>query len=117
VFETTFEPIVIPARDATTIGIVLGELMTNALKHAFPDNRAGCIWATMRDEGEGQIVLCVADDGIGMPEVVAQQDGGLGSMIVKQLAHQFGGAPQYAPRHGGGTTVTVSLPGLGSRES
>ena len=112
VFETQFEPIVIYARDATTIGIVLGELLTNALKHAFPDNRGGRIWATLFRNAAGQVTLGVTDDGAGMPMAGAALDGGLGSMIVKQLAQQFGGEPHYAAREGGGTAVTVSLPQL-----
>ncbi|MEI2616628.1 MAG: sensor histidine kinase [Thermomicrobiales bacterium] len=46
-----FEPLVIPARDATTLGIVVSELVTNAIKHAFADGRAGRIWIRL-DRGD-----------------------------------------------------------------
>lgn len=111
-FETDFDPLVISARDATTIGIVMGELLTNAIKHAFPENRPGRIWARFKRNGE-TIRLIVEDDGLGLPPDFNQADGGLGSMIIRQLARQFGGEPSFAARPGGGATVTVALPSLG----
>jgi two-component sensor histidine kinase/CHASE3 domain sensor protein len=111
-FVTNFEPIVIKARDATTIGIVLGELVTNAIKHAFDGTTKGRIWTSLARNGEGIAVLRVEDDGKGLAPG-AGNDGGLGSMIIRQLATQFGGEPSYAQRNGGGTSVSVSLPGLG----
>lgn len=111
-FNGNFEPVVIHARDATTIGIVLGELITNALKHAFPNNGAGTIWASLGRNAEGVAVLCVEDDGNGLSEDVDKVDFGLGATIVKQLARQFGGQPSYEPRPGGGTRVSVTLPEL-----
>lgn len=110
-FLTEFEPIVIKARDATTIGIVLGELVTNAIKHAFDGSRRGRIWTSLKRDGQGVAVLSVADDGKGL-DAGAAADGGLGSMIIRQLATQFGGAPAYTPRDGGGTAVSVTLPSL-----
>lgn len=109
-FENGFEPIVIKARDATTIGIILGELVTNAIKHAF-DGKPGRIWTRLARNPEGVVVLTVEDDGRGMA-VNETPEGGLGSMIIRQLAAQFGGEPAYAPRDGGGTSVSVTLPGL-----
>jgi two-component sensor histidine kinase len=112
-FETDFDPLVISARDATTIGIVLGELLTNATKHAFPDNREGRIWVRLK-LGEDKVPsLVVEDDGEGLPQDPAQLESGLGSMIIRQLARQFGGEPLYGAREGGGTRVTVALPSLG----
>jgi two-component sensor histidine kinase len=111
-FVTEFEPIVIKARDATTIGIVLGELVTNAIKHAFDGSADGRIWTSLRRNGDGVAVLKVEDNGRGLAPN-AGTDGGLGSMIIRQLATQFGGAPSYAEREGGGTSVAVTLPGLG----
>lgn len=111
-FNGTFQPLTINARDATTIGIVLGELITNALKHAFSKEAAGTIWSTFGRGADGTIVLSVEDDGKGMSPDGAKSDSGLGAMIVKQLARQFGGVATYEPRDGGGTRVTVTLPEL-----
>ncbi|HEY0920368.1 sensor histidine kinase [Devosia sp.] len=110
--ETDFDPLVISARDATTLGIVMGELLTNAMKHAFPDDRPGRIWARLKQEGES-VRLIVEDDGCGLPPEIDRAEGGLGSMIIRQLARQFGGEPSFAARPGGGATVTVALPALG----
>ena len=106
------EPIVINARDATTIGIVVGELVTNAYKHAFPDGRRGHIVVKLFRDGAGVPTLAVADDGQGLAEGIEPGDGGLGSVIIKQLAQQFGGVPDYERGATGGLTVTVPLPNL-----
>jgi two-component sensor histidine kinase/CHASE3 domain sensor protein len=112
-FETDFDTLIINARDATTIGIVLGELLTNAVKHGFSDNRPGRIWARLRVSKDGVANLIVEDDGQGLPEDGTQLESGLGSMIVRQLARQFGGEPDFARRDGGGVIVSVALPSLG----
>jgi two-component sensor histidine kinase/CHASE3 domain sensor protein len=110
-FTTEVEPLVVNARDATTIGIIVGELVINALKHAFPEGSSGRIWTRLGREGNGA-ALVVEDDGQGMSPEAAANDAGLGAMIIRQLATQFGGAPAYAEREGGGTRVVVSLPKL-----
>lgn len=106
------DPIIISARDATTVGILVSELVTNALKHAFPAERGGTVSVWLRRDAAGVPILTVADDGVGMAEDIQPGDGGLGSVIVKQLANQFGGAPQYLEGDDGGLTVVVPLPGL-----
>jgi two-component sensor histidine kinase/CHASE3 domain sensor protein len=109
-FATAVEPLVINARDATTIGIIVGELVINALKHAFPEGASGTIWTGLRRDADGAILM-VEDDGRGLP---AEQsgEGGLGHMIIRQLALQFGGEPTYEARQESGTRVTVRLPKL-----
>jgi len=110
-FHEDFAAMVIPARDATTLGIVVSELVTNAVKHAFPQGR-GSIWIRLTWSGEdGTPMLSVEDDGSGLVE---ENPGGsgLGAVIIKQLARQFGGVPEYGPREGGGTVVNVQLPAL-----
>lgn len=106
------EPIVIGARDATTIGILVGELVTNAFKHGFPDDRHGVIAVSFKLDEQGVPTLIVADDGVGMADGAISGDGGLGSVIVKQLAMQFGGAPHYDRGAKGGVVVTVPLPNI-----
>ncbi|HHY51463.1 MAG TPA: histidine kinase [Alphaproteobacteria bacterium] len=110
-FETDLEPLVIFARDATTIGIIVGELVINALKHAFPDGRSGQIW-TRFGLSDGTPVLVVEDDGRGLPPDAGAAETGLGAMIIRQLAAQFGGEPRYETGEGGGTRVVLPLPKL-----
>lgn len=107
-----FDPIVVGARDATTIGILVGELVTNAIKHAYPDGRSGTIAVSLKSDEHGVPVLAVVDDGIGLAEGLVPGEGGLGSVIVSQLANQFGGQPQYERRVEGGLSVTVPMPGI-----
>ena len=112
--EGVFEPILVRARDATTMGILVAELVTNSLKHAFPDARSGTILVTLKRDGNGVPVLCVVDDGVGLPQSQTSSEGGLGSVIVSQLAGQFGGAPHYETGSTGGLSVTVPMPGISS---
>lgn len=112
-FHQDFIAMVIAARDATTLGIVVSELVTNAVKHAFVPGKGGNIWIRFVKSAEGTTELRVEDDGQGLPEGGAVGSG-LGAVIIKQLARQFGGAPDYGPRAGGGTTVKVALPNLGA---
>ena len=55
-----------PIQRAIPCGLIVNELVTNALKHAFPDGRAGTIAVSMMAV-DGQLELRVADDGIGLP--------------------------------------------------
>lgn len=109
-FTRDLDAISISSRDATTLGIVLGELVTNALKHAFPEGRSGVVDVRLFRNSEGMTTLEVTDDGQGPPDDVVLNEGGLGSMIVRQLAQQFGGQPIYARCERGGLRVTVPLP-------
>jgi len=110
----SIEPIVVSARDATTVGILVGELVTNALKHAFPDKRSGQIEVALFRDEDDTVVLRVADDGVGLDEPQDEAgESGLGSVIVRQLAGQFGGEPRYAPGSNGGLVITIQLPTLG----
>lgn len=109
-FEKHLQEMVIPARDATTLGIVVSELVTNAVKHAFDEGQGGTIAVRFERPEGGMTLLTVEDNGKGL--VGGGQDG-LGALIVKQLARQFGGGePEYRERPGGGTSVTVQLPRL-----
>jgi two-component sensor histidine kinase/CHASE3 domain sensor protein len=113
-FHQDFAAMEIAARDATTLGIVVSELVTNAVKHAFVQGRGGQIWIRFLASHEGVPELRIEDDGKGLPEDGAMGNG-LGAVIIQQLARQFGGVPHYGPREGGGTIVKVPLPNLATR--
>ncbi|WP_245419674.1 sensor histidine kinase [Phyllobacterium salinisoli] len=118
-FETGFAPLSLNARDVTTIGIILGELVTNAIKHAFPDNRGGTVSVTFDRGEDGIMALTVADDGIGQgnrknPRNSKHQ--GLGMLVIEQLCVQFGDAPHYDSGGDTGTRAVVRFPSLDVRD-
>ena len=100
---------------AIPIGLLTTELLTNAVKHAFPDGRGGTIAISTKHEpaGTGRPVpfsLAVCDDGVGLPaDWSAQQGGGLGMQIVTSLCDQIGAELQVEAREPG-TCFVVRLP-------
>ena len=75
---------------AVSVGLIVNELVTNAVKHAFPDGRRGCIRVGFEALENDQLQLSVEDDGVGFTDH-AQRGGGLGQELVKGLAHELGG--------------------------
>ena len=58
----------VPIDDAIPCGLILNELLSNSLKHAFVDRRVGVISVSLRRTEIGDIKCAVADNGIGLPE-------------------------------------------------
>ncbi|QXQ06201.1 sensor histidine kinase [Sphingosinicellaceae bacterium] len=71
-----------------SIGLVVTELVINALKHAFPGQRAGTINVTYNGFKKDWL-LSVIDDGIGMPTNSLHHHAGLGTSIVSAIAHRL----------------------------
>lgn len=73
---------------AINCGLIVNELLTNALKYAFPDKRKGRIAIRLRKDAGGRITLTISDDGIGMaPDFDVKRDGHLGLRLITSLAH------------------------------
>jgi two-component system, sensor histidine kinase PdtaS len=72
---------------AVSVGLIVNELITNAFKYAFPDDRGGTVNVILRRESDGKLELVVEDNGMGCPEDAKE---GLGSRIVRLLAQQLG---------------------------
>jgi two-component sensor histidine kinase len=106
-------PLIVQARDATTIGIIVGELVMNAAKHAFPGERSGRIELSLERGADDVVTLIVADDGEGYS--TDGEERGLGTMIVRQLVAQFGGEARHESNTPAGTRVVITLPGLASK--
>jgi two-component sensor histidine kinase len=70
---------------AVSVGLIVNELITNAFKYAFPDDRGGTINVVLRRESDGKLEF-VEDNGKGCPEDAKE---GLGSRIVRLLAQQL----------------------------
>lgn len=73
---------------SVSLGLIVTELVINALKHAFPDNRNGKISVGYHSRGPNW-TLFVSDDGIGMPADPTSAKAGLGTSIVQALAKQL----------------------------
>jgi two-component sensor histidine kinase len=85
------EGLTLPVDRAIPCGLILNELMTNALKHAFPERSAGTLRVTLRRENEHELLLGVADDGIGLPgDYASNVRGSLGWRLVRAFADQLG---------------------------
>jgi len=72
-------------------GLIINELATNAFKYAFPDGRIGVISIGLRKSADGEYVLTVSDNGVGMPKgfnIAASKT--LGLELVWLLANQMG---------------------------
>ncbi|HEY9236376.1 MAG TPA: histidine kinase dimerization/phosphoacceptor domain -containing protein [Phenylobacterium sp.] len=87
--EVCGSPVFVAANVSISLGLIVTELVINALKHAFPDGRRGAIVVEYRSAGSDW-TLSVADDGVGMHSGGASPQAGLGATIVEALARQLG---------------------------
>jgi PAS domain S-box-containing protein len=104
-FHLDVEPIPLPIDLAIPCGMIVNELVTNALEHAFPGNRSGEIRITFGADGTGYWIA-VADSGVGMREVqAAGETAAIGLKVIDALARQIHGRLDVSRR--GGTTFTI----------
>jgi two-component sensor histidine kinase len=93
------------ATTSVSLGLIVTELVINALKHAFPDHRGGKIAVDYRSRGPNW-TLSIADNGVGMPDELDLKPG-LGSIIIQALARQLGAEVSVADE-GPGTRISVA---------
>jgi len=105
-------PLVLGVDQAMPIGLILNELISNALKHAFPQGRRGLIRIEARVEVQShgrRVELAVIDDGVGVPEDLAtRQSKSLGLQIVEILTRQLRGT--WELKREAGTVFRLSFP-------
>lgn len=107
-FSTKLDQITLDVRRAVPIGLILNELVTNSIKHAFPGGRDGSIRVSLERES-GVITLEVADDGVGLPRGLPPAGPScMGMMIVEALTGQIRGEMEL--RRGEGATFRVRFP-------
>ncbi len=76
---------------AVPIGLIVNELLTNALKYAFPEKQGGTINISLEKTKDNYLKLKVRDNGVGKTEGLAPQGTGFGSQLVKLLTQQLNG--------------------------
>jgi two-component sensor histidine kinase len=105
-------PLVLGVDQAIPVGLILNELISNALKHAFPGGRSGFIRIEARIQAHnlnGRVELAVIDDGVGVPEDLATRTSkSLGLQIVEILVRQLKGT--WELKREAGTIFRLSFP-------
>jgi PAS domain S-box-containing protein len=106
VLKTDIESELLPTGRAIAIGLIVNELVTNAVKYAFPGEAKGTVVVTLKRAAE-ELRLTVADDGQGLDPQRA--DSGLGGRLVDGFAQQLGGQVERKS-DSQGTAVHLILP-------
>jgi two-component sensor histidine kinase len=109
VLDIAVEGIVLAVDRAIPCGMILNELVTNAMKHGFGDGRRGTISLRLERLDGGWIRLAVGDDGIGIPPGTdIRSSGSLGMQLIFMLAEQLDGRIEW--RTDGGTLFELTFP-------
>ncbi len=106
------EPLAVSPAAAQQIGLLVTELVTNALRHAFRPGQPGTVRVTGTSGGDGSYSLCVSDNGCGLPpgfDARPRPSGGLGLRLVHVLAGQL--RARLAVDGHAGARFTLTLPG------
>jgi two-component sensor histidine kinase len=86
---------------ATPCGLLVNELISNCLKHGFPDGRTGEVRVALESLGDRQWCLSVRDNGAGLPpDFEARRTTSLGLQLVSDLAQQLGATLEVGPGPG-----------------
>ena len=94
---------------AVSCGLLVNELVSNALKHGFPEGRSGRVRVELQSLPGGEGALIVSDDGVGLPPQIALGESeSLGLQLVEDLTKQLNGSIRVERYFG--TTFTISFP-------
>jgi two-component sensor histidine kinase len=109
--DSRIEEIWVHIDTAIPCGLIVSELVSNALKHAYDVDGGQRLTVTLRKQAEGRCELSVEDDGVGMPPGLDfHQSGTLGLRLVAVLTGQIGGQIDCRSERGKGTTFVVNWP-------
>jgi PAS domain S-box-containing protein len=102
------EPVYLNIDKAVPCSLIVNEMLSNSLKHAFPGGRKGVITIDLKSRGEN-FILTYSDDGVGIPETIAfDRTESMGMQLIMGLTEQINGSI-VLDRHGG-TKYTITFP-------
>ena len=108
--SSKLKPVFLPVNAAVPCGLILNELFSNALKHAFKGRSRGNITVSLDSDRQGRVHLCVGDNGIGLPpELDLQNAHSLGLRLVHMLARQLQAAVEVV--NDAGTEFRITFEG------
>jgi two-component sensor histidine kinase len=108
---TELEPTDVSIETALPLGLITNELLTNAVKYAFPDRQPGELRVIMRQDTEGIYLLSISDNGVGLPVGFRMEDQqSLGMFIIRLLVEQLDGSLSLDTT--GGTSFSIRFRNL-----
>lgn len=109
---TDLRPVVLDAKFAVHCGLIVTELFSNALKHAFPSGRKGEVRVGLKEEA-AKITLIISDDGVGLPDDFdIANTTSLGLRLVRSIATQMRATIEIE-RGRGGASWRIAWPAAG----
>jgi hypothetical protein len=106
--HTELDQLELELDDALPFGLLISEVVSNSLKHAFPQGRGGEVSVFLQQQSDKTISLILSDDGIGLPrELDWTTSRSLGLRLVRALAQQLRGTLEI--RSQGGTEVRLTF--------
>jgi two-component sensor histidine kinase len=107
--EIDTDEVYIGIETAVPCGLLLNELISNALKHAFPDGRNGKITILLQADDK-QVTLIVSDNGVGLSDEEAANGGTLGFQLINTLVKQMDAVMKMETIQGSKFMITFDLP-------
>jgi two-component sensor histidine kinase len=109
-------PLILPVDMAVNCGLILNELTSNSIKHAFPEGREGEVSVALEhDPATGAVCLRVSDNGVGLPaDFDLNQSNSLGQRLVQILAGQMRGTVQTGSGPGTEFQIRFNVKGSSS---
>jgi PAS domain S-box-containing protein len=105
------EPLFLPINTAVPAGLILNELFSNALKHAFIGRKNGEVAVSLSKKDHGAVQLYVKDNGIGLPRTIEwDRAESLGLRLIKMLARQLRATVEILRENGTGFIITFEVP-------
>ncbi|WP_162843320.1 histidine kinase dimerization/phosphoacceptor domain -containing protein [Ichthyenterobacterium magnum] len=105
--ECAMDQLELDVDTAVPIGLIVNELLTNALKYAFPDNNNGKIKISMSQLNQDVLTLSVTDNGIGKSENAVAKGTGFGTRLINLLTQQLNGIMKES--YNNGTSISFQF--------
>ena len=108
--HTELDQLALDLDDALPFGLLISEVVSNSLKHAFPEGRGGKVSIFLKQQSETSISLRLADDGVGLPrELDWTISRSLGLRLVRALAQQLRGTLEIRSEDGTEVRLTFQV--------
>jgi two-component sensor histidine kinase len=108
ILKCHLEPVSLRTDASVSLGVAVQELVTNAFKYAYPDDKPGEVRVRLKRLGDGKAELTVEDDGVGIAPNATRGGTGLGSKIIRTMASALQTHVEYV-NLGPGTAARLVL--------